>query len=110
MKKVEVTSCSHSQGWPISRVTMSQTTDRLKAARVKPHSIISSASSQSSDFHLSWRCRCSTRERSSAMAALPGSAVLLDRADELLDLGCLRAELLGHLLEVGLRHLDEARL
>ena len=60
MKKVEVTSCSHSQGRPISRVTMSQITDVQKPASVTPHSTISTPSSQSSDFHLRWRWRVST--------------------------------------------------
>src|SRR5258707_8798140 len=109
MKKVEVTSCSHSHGRPISRVTMSQTTDRLKAARVKPHSIISNDSSQSSCFHLSCRWRCSTSERSSAIR-YPTPPWLFDRADGLLDLRRVRAEILGHLFEIGRCHLDESRL
>ena len=67
MKKVEVTSCSHSQGAPMVRVTMSQTTEVQKAISVAPHSIISRDSSQSSARHFSLRCRCSTSERSSAI-------------------------------------------
>src|SRR5471030_831164 len=69
MKKVEVTSCSHSHGAPIVRVTMSQTTEVQKQIRVAPQPIINKASSQSSAGHLSWRGRCRTSERSSAMYA-----------------------------------------
>ena len=67
MKKVEVTSCSHSHGAPMVRVTMSQTTEVLKQINVAPHSIISTDSSQSSARHFSRRCFCSTSERSSAI-------------------------------------------
>src|SRR4051812_35394921 len=111
MKKVEVTSCSHSHGRPISRVTMSQTTDVQKPIRVAPHSIISPDSSQSSAGHLSLRWRCRTSERSSAMCVVPATLeALLNGADKLLDLCRVRSELLGHLLEIGARHLGEARL
>ena len=65
----EVTSWSHSHGAPMVRVTMSQTTERLKAARAKPHSIISTASSLSSARHFSRRWRCSTSERSPCPSA-----------------------------------------
>src|SRR6516165_254986 len=54
MKKVEVTSCNHSQGRPISRVTMSKMTVVQKPSSRRPHSIISTVSSGSSARHLRW--------------------------------------------------------
>src|SRR5216683_2699883 len=111
MKKVEVTSCSHSHGAPMVRVTMSQTTEVQKPISVAPHSTISSDSSQSSAGHFNLRCRCRTSERSSAITLLrrPARMALLHRADQLLDLRGMRPEVLGHLLEIGRGHSDEAR-
>src|SRR5436190_16846531 len=108
MKKVEVTSCSHSHGRPISRVTTSQTTARLKQASVRPHSIIRSDSSQSSAGHFSCRWRCRTSDRSSDILPTPMPAALFHRADQLLNLGGVGTEVLGHLHEIGLGDLDEA--
>src|SRR6476660_9384225 len=113
-KKAEVTSCSHSQGRPISRVMMSHNTEKLKPNSVAPHSNISTASSQSSERHLSCRCRESTSDRSSAILNAPpvvvSTTALLHRRDQLMDLVGMRPQLLGHLVEVGRGDLGEARL
>src|SRR6478736_954356 len=60
MKKSIVVSCSHSHGWPIARVTMSQRTSTLNVVMVIPHSTISICSMGSSARHFKWRCSCKT--------------------------------------------------
>ena len=52
MKNAEVTSCSHSLGLPMVRVTMSSTTQSEKPAIATPHSTISSSSMRSKACHL----------------------------------------------------------
>ena len=60
-KKPVVTSCSHSHGRPISRVTTSQNTESVKPAIDSPHRTISTPSSGSSAFHFrcEWRAMTS---------------------------------------------------
>src|SRR5262245_55216160 len=106
MKKVIVTSCSHSQGRPSMRVTMSQVTVTVKPVMATPHSSISAYSTPSSTRHFRWRCSCRTR----AMAPS-----LLHIADEAEDFDGVRSQVLGELvldrcadlLEAGLVHPGE---
>src|SRR5437660_986718 len=109
MKKVDVTSCSHSQGWPMVRVTMSNITEVEKPSRVSPQRTISTDSSPSSARHFRWRWRCRTRRLATPMR-VPFARCLLDRPNQLLDLDRVRAELLGEFVEIGSGNLDEARL
>src|SRR5215471_21386310 len=60
MNRVEVTSCNHSQGWPMVRVTMSAVTDSEKPKHNTPHNSIKTSSSRSNARHFKWRCRCNT--------------------------------------------------
>src|SRR6516225_4547466 len=60
MKKVDVTSCNHSHGAPMVRVTMSNVTVVEKPSRHSPHRIIKIVSRTSKQRHFKWRCRCST--------------------------------------------------
>src|SRR5438874_1694490 len=101
MKKVMVTSCSHSQGRPSMRVTMSQVTVSVKPVMATPQSSIRTCSSGSSARHFSWRCSCRTR----AMAPR-----LLHIAHEPEDLDRVRAELLRQLVLDRRADLLEARL
>src|SRR5476649_2637079 len=115
MKKVEVTSCSHSQGWPIVRVTTSQNTEVTKPARQRPPRIMVIRSSTSKQGHFKWRCACRTILCGSLTAApsrrqkeagksrplaalLRSSPQLLDGAREGQDLHRVRPELLGDLI------------
>src|SRR5512135_2975978 len=104
MKKVIVTSCSHSQGRPMVRVTTSHTTLTVNPVIATPQSTISTRSSGSSARH--FRCRCDSWRRV-AMARLP---VLFHAAHELEDLDRVRAEVLGELVLDGLAHRLEAGL
>src|SRR6478672_3014582 len=70
MNSVDVTSCSHSQGWPMVRVTMSAVTDSEKPKHSTPHRIMSASSSQSSQRHFRWRWRCNTSLSAMAIATL----------------------------------------
>src|SRR5215470_2101105 len=60
MKKVDVTSCNHSQGAPRVRVTMSKVTVEEKPSRHSPQRTIKLVSRTSKQRHFKWRCRCST--------------------------------------------------
>src|SRR5579863_4520865 len=77
MNSVEVTSCNHSQGWPMVRVAMSQTTESEKPKHRMPHNIISASSSQSSARHFRCCCRCKT-----SLSAI--AIVQLSRSDKFL--------------------------
>src|SRR5215213_7444629 len=101
MKKVMVTSCSHSHGRPSMRVTMSQVTVTVKPVIATPQSSISTRSSPSSARHFRWRCSCRTR----AMAP-----PLLHIADEAEDLDGVRSEVLGELVLDRRADFLEARL
>src|SRR5450432_1380505 len=103
MKKVWVTSWSQSQGWPIVRVTMSNTTVLEKAKSRTPHNTISASSSLSKARHFKWRWRFNTNL---STICTP----LLDGADQVLDLDRVGPQLLGQAIEVGRRRLREARL
>jgi hypothetical protein len=54
-KKAVVACCSHSQGWPMVRVSTSRKTDSVKPPMHTPQITINVASSGSSAFH--FRCR-----------------------------------------------------
>src|SRR5215470_6907280 len=125
MKNVWVTSCSHSHGCPISRVTMSNNTVVEKPNSSTPQRIISAISSRSSACHLRWRCRLSSSLSAICMMglttgrraerAMHSASASLDRRlrhghDQVLDLDRVRSELLGELVEVGTRDLLEAAL
>src|SRR4051812_26638112 len=101
MKKVIVTSCSHSQGLPRARVTMSHTTVIVKPAIAMPQNTMSARSIASSARHFRWRCSSETR----AMAR-----PLLHAAHEPQHLDRVRAEILGDLVLHGCGDLLEARL
>src|SRR5690349_12973296 len=109
MNSVEVTSCSHSHGRPMTRVTMSAHTESEKPKSATPQSTISARSSQSSARHFRWRWRSSTN-----LPELPTprllAPVLLDGPDQVLHLLGVGAELLGELVEVGIGDLLEAGL
>src|SRR4051812_10648248 len=102
MKKVMVTSCSHSHGWRSVRVTTTQMTVAVNPVMAMPHRTISASSSGSSARHFRWRLVCWTSE---AMAA-----ALLDVAHHVQDLDRVGAEILGELVLDGLAHRLEARL
>src|SRR5881394_666371 len=101
MKKVMVTSCSHSHGRDSMRVTMSQVTVTVKPVIATPHSTISARSTTSSARHFRWRCDCRTSEMGGA---------LLDVAHEPEDLDRVRPELLRQLVLDRRADLFEARL
>src|SRR5215475_9323049 len=92
------------------RVTMSAVTDNEKPKHSRPHSIIRISSSRSSARHFRCRCRCSTNVSAMAMERFPSSRVLVDRADQVLDLLRMRAELPGELVEIGIGDRGEALL
>src|SRR6185295_421401 len=104
MKKVIVTSCSHSQGRPSMRVTMSQITVTVNPVMATPLSTISARSRPSSARHFRWRWDCRTSERMTA------SPALLDVADQPQDLHRVRSQFLGELVLDRLAHLLESRL
>src|ERR1700687_4161263 len=128
MKKVWVTSCSQSQGWPISRVTMSNITVVEKPNSSRPQSIIRIISSTSNARHL--RCRCRLRTSFSAIFSekrigyrekgktrrgrhsrpLHAIRQSFSGADQILDLDRMRAKLLGKLVLQRSGDLDETRL
>src|ERR1700730_4388526 len=103
MNRVEVTSCSHSQGWPMVRVTMSAVTDNEKPKQSRPHSTIKPSSSLSNTGHFRCPCRCSTSlsamaiEYSVVLVGRPGDVTRgsVDCADQILDLLRVRSEILG---------------
>src|SRR5690348_10465850 len=99
MKKVMVTSCSHSHGRPRVRVTISHTTVTVNPVMAIPQRIIRMRSSGSSARHFRWRLSWST----SAM-------VLLDAAHQAEHLDRVRAEALGDRILHRRRDLLEARL
>src|SRR5204863_9012699 len=101
MKKVMVTSCSHSHGRPSMRVAMSQVTVTVKPVMAMPHRIISVRSRPSSARHFRWRWSSRTR----AMAPR-----LLHIAHEAENLHGIRTELAGELVLDRRAHLLEARL
>src|SRR5579883_2279134 len=111
MKKVEVTSCSQSQGCPISRVITSKNTDVVKPRRHMPQSAIMMRSTKSSARHLRWRWDC--RTMSPVAFIVPRSRYgtgLLHGADELQELDRMWAEVAGDLVLDRLGDLDEAGL
>src|SRR6516165_7927677 len=99
MKKVDVTSCNHSQGAPRVRVTMSKVTVVEKPSRHSPQRTIKLVSRTSKQRHFKWRCRCST---SPLVMFWPRFG------EEMLDFGRVRAELFGKLVEIGFSEIDEA--
>src|SRR5689334_9529158 len=101
MKKVMVTSCSHSSGRPSMRVAMSQTTVTVKPVIATPHRTIRTRSSGSRMRHLRWRCSSSTR---AMVAALLGAAHQAEHLDG------VRAEILRDLVLHRRRDLLEAGL
>src|SRR4051812_21032643 len=102
MKKVMVTSCSHSHGWRSVRVTTSQMTVTVNPEMAMPHSTISASSSGSSARHFRWRWVCWTSE---GMAP-----ALLDVAHHVQDLDGVGTEVLGELVLDGFAHGLEAGL
>src|SRR5262245_56918457 len=136
-KKPVVTCWSHSQGYPIVRVTTSHSTERVNPVIETPHRTMSTASAGSRAFHLRCRWRSSTRTRWStinpprssarwmrrrrrstgtAAAVRCGSRPprrrerLLHLTNQLEDLHRVRAELLGELVLDRLGRLHEPRL
>src|SRR6188508_2251965 len=119
-KKPVVASCSHSHGLPISRVTTSQNTDRVKPAIDTPDKIMSRCSSGSSAFHFRWRWLAMTNDLNGCPLAAQTAALAHHRprdspeselfhvAYELEDLDRMRPELLGELILDRLRRLYEA--
>src|SRR4051812_22413701 len=111
MNSVEGTSCSHSQGRPSVRVTMSAHTVSEKPNSTSPQTIIRTISSGSSARHFRWRCRPSTSLSATLTSCrVPWSRRSVDRPDQALDLVGVRAELLRQLVEVGIGDLLEPRL
>src|SRR5579872_2672690 len=112
MKKVEVTSCSQSQGWPISRVNTSKKTEVVNPSRQIPQSAIRKRSTKSSARHLRWRWDCRTMSPVAFIVPRypPGRPGLLDRSDELQQLHRVRTEVARDLVLDRLGDLDEARL
>src|SRR3954453_3896453 len=90
MKKVIVTSCSHSHGRPMERVTTSHVTVTVNPVIATPHSTISTRSSGSSARHFRWRCVAWT---SDGMAE-----PLLNAAHEPEDLYRVGPEIVGELI------------
>src|ERR1700719_885722 len=123
MKNVEVTSCSHSHGRPISRVTTSKITVVQKPNSKRPQQTMRTVSSGSSARHFKCRCRLSTslsarvmtdpyrrrkgRTRPSFSVSTSALPQLVDGPDQVLDLGRMRPELLGELVEIGVGNLLE---
>src|SRR4026208_1364890 len=118
MKKVMVTSCSHSQGRDSMRVTMSQVTVTVKPVIAMPQSTISARSKTSSARHFRWRCACRTSEMAEALLDVAHQAqdldrvgsellrqLVLDRRADLLEAGLVDAgdDLHAHLLQPGAR-------
>src|SRR5215471_14990186 len=112
MKKVDVTSCNHSQGAPIVRVTMSKVTVVEKPSRHSPQSTIKIVSRTSKQRHFKWRCRCSTSLlvmcwprfgeemlRKNPLPKTKGKSFHI--RDKLLDFRRMRAELFGKFVEIG---------
>src|SRR5436190_10637227 len=120
MKNVWVTSCSHSQGWPIVRVTISKTTVVENPNSSSPQTIIRTSSRPSSARHFRWRCRSSTSlsamRMSSTRQAAEGREAslrrgrLLDGVDQVLDLHRMGTKLLREPLLQRRSGADEARL
>src|SRR4051794_15184664 len=108
MKKVEGTSCSQSQGCPISRVTTSKKTDVVNPARLIPQRIISPCSTMSSAGHLRCRSARSTSEKRCEITAAARSSFHVPH--ELQHVRRVLAKLGGDLVLERLRRLLEARL
>src|SRR5260221_8946288 len=101
MKKVMVTSCSHSHGRESIRVTMSQVTVTVKPVIATPQSTISARSTTSSARHFRWRWDCRTSEMAGRLLYVAHQAQDLDR---------VRPELLRQLVLDGLAYGLETRL
>src|SRR5258705_1361798 len=122
MKRVDVTSWSQSQGWPIVRVRMSHETDRENPNSINPQMIIKTISSLSRARHFKWRCRFSTSlsaiatsqhhgwglPPASSTSAFPDPGRSVDGPYQSLDLVGVGAELLGELVQVGFADLLKA--
>src|SRR5262249_39792599 len=92
MKKVEVTSCSHSHGWCAGRVTTSQKTEVVKPSRQMPQSAIITRSTTSKLRHLRWRFA----SRTMLSPLMPRR--LIDRSDQLQNLHRVGTEILRDLV------------
>src|SRR5579864_8148967 len=123
MKKVCVTSCSQSQGWPIVRVTISNITVVEKANSSTPQMIMRIISSTSSARHFRCRWRGSTsfsamriddRDRDggqeeAAQRSPSREQRLVNGDDQVLDLHRVWAQLLSELVQIRRGDLDETR-
>src|SRR5882672_12310706 len=120
MKKVIVTSCSHSHGRDSMRVTMSQVTVTVKPVIATPQSTISARSTKSNARHFRWRWDCRTSEMAGALLDAAHQAedldrvrpelvrqLVLDRCADFFETGLVDAgdDLHAHLLELGARFL-----
>src|SRR6185436_3270131 len=118
MKKVMVTSCSHSHGRDSRRVTMSHVTVTVKPVIATPQRTISARSTTSSARHFRWRCACRTSEMAARLLNVAYEPedldrvrpellrqLVLDRRADLFEAGLVDAgdDLHAHLLELGAR-------